>query len=193
MVLTYVIERAQAVLPWNPQHLAGVGPDLAWNTAASFTTNTNWQFYTPESTMSYLTEMAGLATHNFFSAAVGIVVAVALVRAIKRTSCATIGNFWVDTTRTLLYILLPGFAHLRAAAGSAGRPAESACLHGCAHARGPDTDHRTGTRGFTGSHQDARHEWRRILQRQQRSSVRESDAVLQLPPDPLHLHHSRRA
>jgi potassium-transporting ATPase potassium-binding subunit len=107
MVLTYVIERAQAMLPWNPQHLAGVGPDLAWNTAASFTTNTNWQFYTPESTMSYLTEMAGLATHNFFSAAVGIVVAIALVRAIKRTSCATIGNFWVDTTRTLLYILLP--------------------------------------------------------------------------------------
>ncbi len=107
MVLTYIIERAQAVLPWNPQHLAAVGPDLAWNTAASFTTNTNWQFYTPESTMSYLTEMAGLATHNFFSAAVGIVVAVALVRAIKRTSSATIGNFWVDTTRTLLYILLP--------------------------------------------------------------------------------------
>ncbi len=108
MLLTYVIERAQALLPWNPQHLAGVGADLAWNTAASFTTNTNWQFYTPESTMSYLTEMAGLATHNFFSAAVGIVVAIALVRAIKRTSCSTIGNFWVDTTRTLLYILLPG-------------------------------------------------------------------------------------
>jgi K+-transporting ATPase ATPase A chain len=108
MAVTYVIERAQAVLPWNPQHLAGVGADLAWNTAASFTTNTNWQFYTPEATMSYLTEMAGLATHNFFSAAVGIVVAIALVRAIKRTSCATIGNFWVDTTRTLLYILLPG-------------------------------------------------------------------------------------
>ncbi len=108
MVLTYIIQRAQAVLPWNPQHLPGVGADLAWNTAASFTTNTNWQFYTPESTMSYLTEMAGLATHNFFSAAVGIVVAIALVRAIKRTSSATIGNFWVDTTRTLLYILLPG-------------------------------------------------------------------------------------
>ncbi|MGA8742487.1 MAG: potassium-transporting ATPase subunit KdpA [Terracidiphilus sp.] len=107
MVLTYIIQRAQAVLPWNPQHLPGVGADLAWNTAASFTTNTNWQFYTPESTMSYLTEMAGLATHNFFSAAVGIVVAIALVRAIKRTSSATIGNFWVDTTRTLLYILLP--------------------------------------------------------------------------------------
>jgi K+-transporting ATPase ATPase A chain len=108
MVLTYAIERLQALLPvWNPQGLAAVGPDLAWNTAASFTTNTNWQSYTPESTMSYLTEMAALATHNFFSAAVGIVVAVALVRGIKRTSSATIGNFWVDTTRTLLYILLP--------------------------------------------------------------------------------------
>ena len=108
MIVTYIIERAQAILPWNPQHLASVGADLAWNTAASFTTNTNWQFYTGESTMSYLTQMAGLATHNFFSAAVGIVVAIALVRAIKRTSPRTIGNFWVDTTRTMLYILLPG-------------------------------------------------------------------------------------
>jgi potassium-transporting ATPase potassium-binding subunit len=107
MLLTYAIERLQLYLPWNPQHLANVGTDLAWNTAASFTTNTNWQFYTPESTMSYLTEMAGLATHNFWSAAAGIVVAIALIRGIKRTSSATIGNFWVDTTRTLLYILLP--------------------------------------------------------------------------------------
>jgi K+-transporting ATPase ATPase A chain len=87
--------------------LAAVGPDLAWNTAASFTTNTNWQSYTPETTMSYLTQMAGLATHNFWSAAVGIVVAVALIRGIKRTSSGTIGNFWVDMTRTLLYVLLP--------------------------------------------------------------------------------------
>jgi K+-transporting ATPase ATPase A chain len=108
LIGTYAIERLQAVLPWNPQHLANVAPDLAWNTAASFTTNTNWQFYTPESTMSYFTEMAGLATHNFFSAAVGIVVAVAIIRGIKRTASSTIGNFWVDTTRTLLYVLLPG-------------------------------------------------------------------------------------
>ena len=107
MLLTYAIERLQNFLPWNPQHLAAVGPDLAWNTAASFTTNTNWQSYTPESTMSYLTQMAGLATHNFWSAAVGIVVAVALIRGIKRTTSGTIGNFWVDTTRTLLYVLLP--------------------------------------------------------------------------------------
>jgi K+-transporting ATPase ATPase A chain len=108
MLLTYGIERLQAILPLNPQGLAAVGPDLAWNTAASFTTNTNWQSYTPETTMSYLTEMAGLATHNFFSAGVGIVVAIALVRGIKRTSSGTIGNFWVDMTRTLLYVLLPG-------------------------------------------------------------------------------------
>jgi K+-transporting ATPase ATPase A chain len=107
MLLTYAIERLQAFLPLNPQGLAAVGPDLAWNTAASFTTNTNWQSYSPETTMSYFTEMAGLATHNFFSAAVGIVVAVALIRGIKRTSAGTIGNFWVDTTRTLLYVLLP--------------------------------------------------------------------------------------
>ena len=109
LLLTYGIERLQAAIKlWNPQGLAAVVPNLAWNTAASFTTNTNWQSYTPESTMSYLTEMAGLATHNFFSAAVGIVVAIALVRGIKRTTSGTIGNFWVDTTRTLLYILLPG-------------------------------------------------------------------------------------
>jgi K+-transporting ATPase ATPase A chain len=107
LLVTYAIERLQAYLPFNPQHLANVGPDLAWNTAVSFTTNTNWQFYTPESTMSYLTEMAGLAIHNFFSAAVGIVVAVVLIRGIKRTTSGTIGNFWVDTTRTLLYILTP--------------------------------------------------------------------------------------
>ena len=108
MLMTYGIERLQNFLPWNPRGLAAVGPDLAWNTAASFTTNTNWQSYTPETTMSYLTEMVGLAYHNFASAAVGIVVAVALIRGIKRTASGTIGNFWVDTTRTFLYILVPG-------------------------------------------------------------------------------------
>jgi K+-transporting ATPase ATPase A chain len=107
LVLTYGIERLQNHLPWNPQGLAAVGPDLAWNTAASFTTNTNWQSYTPETTMSYLTQMVGLAYHNFGSAAVGIAVAVALIRGIKRTTSGTIGNFWVDATRALLYVLLP--------------------------------------------------------------------------------------
>ncbi len=107
MIMTYAIERLQNHLPWNPQGLAAVGPDLAFNTAASFTTNTNWQSYVPETTMSYLTQMVGLAYHNFGSAAVGIVVAVALIRGIKRTSSGTIGNFWVDMTRTFLYVLVP--------------------------------------------------------------------------------------
>ncbi len=107
MLMTYLIERIQHALPLNPQHLAGVAPDLAWNTAASFTTNTNWQAYTPESTMSYLTQMLGLAYHNFSSAAVGIAVAIALVRGIARKQSPTIGNFWVDFTRTTLWVLLP--------------------------------------------------------------------------------------
>jgi potassium-transporting ATPase potassium-binding subunit len=107
MIVLYAMERLQQFLPFNPQAMGPVAPDLAFNTAASFTTNTNWQFYVPESTMSYFTEMMGLAMHNFWSAAAGIVVAIALIRGIKRTSSATIGNFWVDMTRTLLYILGP--------------------------------------------------------------------------------------
>src|SRR5271156_1680751 len=107
LLLTYVIERAQSLLPWNPQHLAGVSPALAFNTAVSFPTNTNWQSYTPETTMSYFTQMVGLAYHNFLSAAIGIAVAVALVRGIARKQSTTIGNFWVDTTRVILWILLP--------------------------------------------------------------------------------------
>jgi K+-transporting ATPase ATPase A chain len=107
LVVTYFIERLQHVLPWNPQHLPGIDGLLAWNTAASFTTNTNWQAYTNDVTMSYFTQMAGLAYHNFFSAAVGIAVAIALVRGIARRESKTIGNFWVDTTRACLYILIP--------------------------------------------------------------------------------------
>ena len=108
LLATYAVERLQHVLPLNPQHLAGVAPDLAWNTAASFTTNTNWQAYVPEATMSYLTQMLTLAYHNFFSAAVGIALAIALIRGISRKESKTLGNFWVDTTRASLWILLPG-------------------------------------------------------------------------------------
>ena len=111
LLLTFVFERAQGLIPWlNPQKLPGVEQALAWSTAASFTTNTNWQSYVPEVTMSYLTQMAGLAYHNFLSAAVGIAIAIALVRGIKRTTSGTIGNFWVDATRSILYVLLPGSA-----------------------------------------------------------------------------------
>jgi len=107
MLLTYLLMRVQQWLPWNPQGLGNVAADLSWNTAASFTTNTNWQSYTPETTMSYLTEMAALATHNFFSAAMGMAVAIAVVRGFSRHSSKTLGNFWVDFTRSIVYILLP--------------------------------------------------------------------------------------
>jgi K+-transporting ATPase ATPase A chain len=107
LLLTYIIERTQQWLPWNPQHVPNVAPDLAWNTAVSFTTNTNWQSYVPESTMSYFTQMAGLAYHNFISAAVGIALAMAVIRGVARRESNTIGNFWVDTTRCLLWVLLP--------------------------------------------------------------------------------------
>jgi K+-transporting ATPase ATPase A chain len=107
LLLTYAAQRLQYFLPWNPQHFRGVEPYLAWNTAASFTTNTNWQAYSGEVVMSYFTQMASLAYHNFFSAAVGIAVAIALVRGIARREAKTIGNFWVDTTRACLYVLLP--------------------------------------------------------------------------------------
>ncbi len=109
LLVTYLIERTQQFHGhfFNPQGLPNVAEFLGWNTAVSFTTNTNWQNYGGETTMSYLTQMAGLATHNFFSAAMGIVWAVALVRGLARRSAAGIGNFWVDFVRALLYLLLP--------------------------------------------------------------------------------------
>jgi K+-transporting ATPase ATPase A chain len=108
LLLTYAIERLQHAIPlWNPQHLAAVEPYLAWNTAASFTTNTNWQAYVPEQTMSYLTQMAGLATHNFWSAATGMALAIAFIRGISRRESKTLGNFWVDLTRGTLWVLAP--------------------------------------------------------------------------------------
>jgi K+-transporting ATPase ATPase A chain len=105
--LTYAIFRLQGHLPFNPQHLAGVTPALAWNTSVSFVTNTNWQAYSGETTMSYLSQMGALAVQNFVSAAVGIAVAVALIRGFSRHGAKTIGNFWVDLVRATIYILLP--------------------------------------------------------------------------------------
>ena len=106
-IVLYGLQRLQAVLPFNPQKLDAVGPDLAFNTSVSFITNTNWQSYTPETTMSYLVEMAGLTVHNFLSAATGIALAIALIRGFARRSARTVGNFWVDMTRCTLYVLLP--------------------------------------------------------------------------------------
>jgi K+-transporting ATPase ATPase A chain len=108
MIVLYLMERLQGYLPFNPQKLGAVNPSaLAFNTAASFTTNTNWQNYAGETTMSYLTQMAGLAYHNFMSAAVGIVLAIAFIRGVARRQMQTIGNFWVDLVRCNLWILLP--------------------------------------------------------------------------------------
>ena len=107
LAVTYAIFRLQGVLPFNPQHLPGVTPALAWNTSVSFVTNTNWQAYSGETTMSYLSQMGSLAVQNFVSAAVGIAVAVALIRGFSRHGAKTIGNFWVDLIRGTIYILLP--------------------------------------------------------------------------------------
>jgi len=107
MTLLYLIERTQEWLPFNPQKFGNLEPGLAFGTAASFTTNTNWQVYSGESTMSYFTQMVGLAYHNFVSAAVGIVLAIVVIRGIARKETDKLGNFWVDTTRCLLWVLLP--------------------------------------------------------------------------------------
>ena len=119
-LVVYALQRLQLWLPLNPQGFANVSPDSSFNTALSFITNTNWQGYSGESTMSYLTQMAGLVVQNFMSAATGIVVAFALIRGLARHTAATIGNFWVDLTRVTLYVLLPIAAVLALALASQG-------------------------------------------------------------------------
>src|SRR5271166_6321806 len=106
-LILYGVQRLQGVLPLNPRGFDAVPPDLAFNTSISFITNTNWQNYSGETTMSHLTQMLGLTVHNFVSAATGLAMAFALVRGFSRSSATTVGNFWVDVTRISLYILLP--------------------------------------------------------------------------------------
>jgi K+-transporting ATPase ATPase A chain len=107
LLVLYLMQRLQGLLPFNPQRFGGVAPDLAFNTAVSFTTNTNWQAYAGETTMSYFTQMAGLAYHNFVSAAVSIAVAIAFIRGVAQQEKETVGNFWVDMVRATLWVLLP--------------------------------------------------------------------------------------
>ena len=107
MIFLYALQRLQYYLPLNPNGLAGMPPGLAFNTAASFTTNTNWQAYSGEQTLSYLTQMVGLTSHNFLSAAAGMAMAAAVIRGFARRSAKTIGNFWVDLTRATLWVLIP--------------------------------------------------------------------------------------
>ena len=166
LLFTYLILRLQQWFPWNPAGLANVGEHLSWNTAVSFTSNTNWQSYSPEQTMSYLSEMVALATHNFFSAAAGIAVAIAVIRGFSRHSTRTLGNFWVDFTRCTLYILLPISIVAALLLCSQGVIQNLEPVHQGHHARRHGANHRARSRGFAGSHQDAGHEWRRLLQRQ---------------------------
>ena len=106
-VIMYAIQRLQNVLPLNPAGQGAVSPDLAFDTSVSFLTNTNWQSYVPETTMSYLTLMTALTVHNFVSAATGIALALVLIRGFARRSASAVGNFWVDLVRCTLYVLLP--------------------------------------------------------------------------------------
>ena len=121
LLVVYALQRLQAFLPLNPQGLGAVTPDSSWNTAVSFATNTNWQGYGGEVTMSYLSQMLGLTVQNFVSAATGMAVLIAMIRGIARHTAKGIGNFWVDLTRTTLYILLP--------LATGCRPGD--CLAGC--------------------------------------------------------------
>jgi K+-transporting ATPase ATPase A chain len=140
MLLTYVVLRLQHLLPLNPQGFAAVPDRQAFETAASFTTNTNWQSYSGESTMSYLSQMTQLAFHNFMSAAVGVAVAVAFARGIVRRSAGRLGNFWADLVRGTLYLFLPLSALLALLFVQQGRDPELRALrdghHGCGLGQG---------------------------------------------------------
>ena len=206
----YGLQRLQAYLPLNPQSFAAVSPDSSFNTAASFITNTNWQGYGGESTMSYLTQMAALTVQNFVSAATGIAVLLPLIRGFARQKVDTVGNFWVDLTRTTLYILLPLsliFAVALVSQGvvqtfsaypttplvesveydtpkldAAGQPIKDEKGNPVTEkATQKEQSHRRGSGRFADRHQAAGHQRRRLLQRQLGASVREPHAAVQLP------------
>ena len=196
MLVTYAIQRLQHLLPFNPQKLGPVEALSSFNTAASFTTNTNWQGYVGETTMSYFSQMAGLAWHNFISAAAGIAIAIALARGITRRGDGkgpgTIGNFWVDLTRATVYILLPICARVRAGVRLAGDDPEPLSLPGGADPRGRQADDRARAGGLAGGDQAARDERRRLLQRQRLPPLREPEPAHELLLDVPDLRDPRR-
>ena len=169
----FLLQRVQGGLPLNPTHVGGVAPALAFNTAVSFVTNTNWQNYAGESTMSHLTQMAGLTVQNFVSAAVGIAVAITLVRGITRRRSETVGNFWVDLTRSTTRILLPLALVLALALAGLGVVQTLRGPRGRAHRCGRDAGDLPRPGREPGGDQGARHERRRPPQRELRPSVRE--------------------
>ncbi len=181
---TYLILRIQGSLPLNPQHLGAVPPALSFNTAASFVTNTNWQNYGGETTMSYFSQIGALTVQQFVSPAVGIAVAIAMVRGFSRRNSPTIGNFWVDITRCLLYILLPiAFVAgiIFVGQGAVQTLAGTVSIHDVAERRDPDHPPRPDR--LHGGDQAARHQRRRLPQRQLGHHLREPDRPHQLAVD----------
>ena len=204
MIVLYAMQRLQAFLPLNPQKLAGVAPDLAFNTAASFTTNTNWQAYGGESTMSYLTQMAGLAFHNFVSAAAGIAIAIAVIRGFVRRSAKTLGNFWVDLTRATLWVLLPISIVFALVLVWQGVPDNFSPYAQVKTVEGAEQVIAARPGRLAGDHQGTRHQRRRLLQRQLCASVRKPDSANRSAgarcylrdwrgPDPYVRPHGRRS
>ena len=195
LLVVYALQRLQGFLPLNPQGFGAVSPDSSLNTAVSFATNTNWQGYGGETTMSYLTQMLALTVQNFVSAATGMAVLVALIRGIARHTAKTIGNFWVDLTRTTLYILLPLALVLALVLVSQG-VVQTFSPYKTVPLLQPTTDANGNTVTAAGPgrrpgrladrHQAAGHQRRRLLQRQLGASVRKPDPALQLPGDAVH-------
>ena len=171
MIFLYALQRLQYYLPLNPQGLAGVPPGLAFNTAASFTTNTNWQAYSGEQTLSYLTQMVGLTSHNFLSAAAGIAMAAAVIRGFARRSAKTIGNFWVDLTRTTLWVLLPLSLVFALVLVWQGVPDNFSPYVNATTLEGAHAIDRRGPGRVAGDNQGARHQRRRLHERQLGASV----------------------
>ena len=191
-VTLYALQRLQWYLPFNPQGQAGVEQVLAFNTSVSFVTDTNWHSYVPETTMGYLVQMAGLTVHNFVSAAVAIVLAIALIRGFSRHEASGIGNFWVDLTRCTLRPAahLGGGGRFLRLAGSA---AEFKRLCRCDDVGGCQADGSPGTGRFAGGDQGAWHQRRRLLQCELRPCLRKPDRAHQPFPDVVADRDRRRA
>ena len=175
-IALYVILRTQGIHPFNPEGFDSAPWDVTFNTTSSFISNTNWQYYGGETTMTYFSQMAGLAVQNFISAAVGIAVAVAVIRGFVAARAATsLGNFWQDLTRTLLYVLLPISFVGGALPRLPGRHPDAPRYATYTTVRRRDQTLALGPGGLAGGDQAARHQRRRLLQRQQRDAVREPE------------------
>ena len=182
-VLLILMLRYQDLLPLNPQGFGGVSWHLAFNTAVSFVTNTNWQSYGGETTLSNFSQMVGLTTQNFLSAASGMAVAAAVARGFAAKNATNLGNFWTDVTRVTLYVLLPGAILLSIAFVALGMPQTLAASVDATTLEGAQADAGARAGRQPGGHQDARHQWRWLLQRQRCASVRKPDRACQSDPD----------